>query len=210
MITTKAPAQKRLEQRKKGFTLTEIAIVLGIMGLVLGAIWVAASGVYSNQKVTKANTELMAVVQGIRSLYATQNQVAAAAGTDLTTALIRSGVFPSDTLSTGNPQTAVAPGQAPWTNGTIWVYSSTVANAGDAFQVQFNGIPQTACINLLTAAAGAGRDQSLMQAAGRGGAAPITTYLAYAATVLPLTAVAAAAACPANPFTSAILTYQLQ
>ncbi|MGQ3505077.1 type II secretion system protein, partial [Enterococcus faecalis] len=53
----------RREQAKRGFTLTEIAIVLGIIGLILGAIWVAAGAVYSNLRVSKATTQLLQITQ---------------------------------------------------------------------------------------------------------------------------------------------------
>src|SRR5882762_1552401 len=63
------------EQEKRGFTLTEIAIVLGIVGLILGAIWVAAAAVYSNLRTSKATTELLNIVQNVRALYATAGAV---------------------------------------------------------------------------------------------------------------------------------------
>ena len=40
-----SPPASPTRQKKRGFTLTEIAIVLGIIGLILGAIWVAAAAV---------------------------------------------------------------------------------------------------------------------------------------------------------------------
>ncbi len=36
-------SQKNIQRRNRGFTLTEMAIVLGVIGLILGAIWVAAA-----------------------------------------------------------------------------------------------------------------------------------------------------------------------
>src|ERR1700740_210314 len=61
--------------RKRGFTLTEIAIVLGIIGLILGAIWVAAAAVYNNMRTSKATTEILTAVQNVRALYATSQIV---------------------------------------------------------------------------------------------------------------------------------------
>ena len=59
----------------RGFTLTEIAIVLGIIGLILGAIWVAAAAVYNNMRVATANTELLQITQAMRAMYATSSTV---------------------------------------------------------------------------------------------------------------------------------------
>jgi prepilin-type N-terminal cleavage/methylation domain-containing protein len=55
---------------RRGFTLTEIAIVLGVMGIILGAIWGAASTVYANKKTTSALQEVLAIVANVRGLYA--------------------------------------------------------------------------------------------------------------------------------------------
>src|ERR1700733_12022724 len=89
-------------QTKRGFTLTEIAIVLGIIGLILGAIWVAAAAVYTNMRTSKTTTELLDIVQNVRAMYATSGTVDPAAdmaafgiqaGGGLT--YIRAGVFPA-------------------------------------------------------------------------------------------------------------------
>ena len=66
MTNKKNPIQARPTPRKKGFTLTEIAIVLGIIGLILGAIWVAAASVYQNQRIGHANTALLHTAQSVR------------------------------------------------------------------------------------------------------------------------------------------------
>jgi len=52
-----------------GFTLTEIAIVLGVLGLVLGAIWGAASHVYQNRKVEMLTREITSIVSSIQAVY---------------------------------------------------------------------------------------------------------------------------------------------
>src|SRR5271168_1816583 len=63
------------EEEKRGFTLTEIAIVLGIIGLILGAIWVAAAAVYNNLRTSRATTELLTIAQNVRATYATSSTV---------------------------------------------------------------------------------------------------------------------------------------
>ncbi len=57
-------------RKTRGFTLTEAAIVLGIVGLILGAIWVAAAAVYENMRTNRANEQILKVAQAVRSLYA--------------------------------------------------------------------------------------------------------------------------------------------
>src|SRR5580698_8781109 len=83
-------------QRRRGFTLTEIAIVLGIVGLILGAIWVAAAAVYNNLRISHANTQILQTAQAIRTLYATQNTVTAG---DITPSIITAGAVPKDMVN---------------------------------------------------------------------------------------------------------------
>jgi type II secretory pathway pseudopilin PulG len=190
MMTGKLSAQSRAEQHEGGFTLTEIAIVLGIMGLILGAIWVAASGVYNNQKVSKANTELMTIAQGVRAMYSTQTAVDTAAGTDESGALATGGVFPNDIVIAGAAAEPYANG--PWTGSSIRVFSSTVTNTGDAFQIEFADVPPSACIQLETAVTGPGRDSGLSYVDAQ---ATAGTYITPTYATFPITAEKASTKC---------------
>ena len=84
--------------RKRGFTLTEIAIVLGIIGLILGAVWAAAKNVYANTNMSKGEQIASVLVASVRSTYA---QSAPTTG-DLTGAF--NTTFPS---SVGNIQPTI-------------------------------------------------------------------------------------------------------
>ncbi|MDX2027967.1 MAG: type 4 pilus major pilin, partial [Alphaproteobacteria bacterium] len=133
----------------RGFTLTEIAIVLGIIGLILGAIWVAAAAVYSNMRTSKATTQLLQVTQAVRALYSTSSVTGAGAGNvNITADLIRAGVFPNDTVDITAGTVTNSFG------GSIFVSSSTITTGGDAFSVLFSGVPQSGCIAMLVANTG--------------------------------------------------------
>jgi prepilin-type N-terminal cleavage/methylation domain-containing protein len=80
---------------RRGFTLTELAIVLGIMGAILGAIWVASARVYANNRVSTGVREVLAVVQGVRAVYATKGYIDAG---NLTQAMINLGVYPANMI----------------------------------------------------------------------------------------------------------------
>jgi hypothetical protein len=91
--------------------MTEIAIVLGVMGMILGAIWGAASTVYANKKTTSALQEILAIVANVRGLYA-NGQIPA--GTLLSPMLVNAGQVPSNMIGScaGAPYGAVWGGTA--------------------------------------------------------------------------------------------------
>lgn len=137
---------------RRGFTLTEIAIVLGIIGLILGAIWAAASAVYNNLRTSRAQQEILTVAQNIRAMYATQSTVDSAATTDT---YISAGVFPSDaTVETSSGKSVKNP----------WGGNFDVTTSGDytTFTVVMEAVPVNACITLATSTTGTGRDSGLV------------------------------------------------
>ena len=122
-------------KRKKGFTLTEIAIVLGIIGLILGAIWVAAASVYQNQRTAHADTAILQIAQGVRTLYATTSQFAA--GGDITNDMATAKVIPSDMVAgAAGAYTAIDP----WAGGTTKVL--VPAASLDSFTIEMTDVPQ--------------------------------------------------------------------
>ena len=82
---------------RRAFTLTEIAIVLGIIGLILGAIWTAAARVYVNQRVNKAVTEVLTIANAVRATYSGKG-IISSYSVDLTAAGISFGWFPQDMI----------------------------------------------------------------------------------------------------------------
>ncbi len=85
----------------RGFTMTELAIVLGIVGVVLGAIWVASATLYQRYRVNKAVFQITSIVNNMRALY--KDRPAFDSGV-LTTDLVALNVFPSDMIANGLPQ----------------------------------------------------------------------------------------------------------
>lgn len=147
-MAIKQTLSQRSGQSRKGFTLTEAAIVLGIVGLILGAIWVAAAAVYNNLRVNRTNQQLLQIVQTVRSMHATQQTIAAAS----TAQWIQAGVFPRDLVNAAGTDTINQ-----W-NGPIAVVA---AATGTAFQVSFGLVPRAACVDMLVKNTGQGRDTGL-------------------------------------------------
>jgi len=164
MITRKLPGHSRLEHRNKGFTLTEIAIVLGIMGLILGAIWVAAASVYNNQRVNQANTGIMQILQGVRTLYAQQATITDG---DLTQTLIGAGIIPTNLLV---GTTAM---KAPW-GGAMFVGGSSDNNG---VAIELGSMTTAVCVGLISTIFGASHDRTL-DTGSRVGGTPLTAWAA--------------------------------
>jgi type II secretory pathway pseudopilin PulG len=178
MIAEKSPKMRKRLMRAAGFTLTEVAIVLGIMGLILGAIWTAASSVYSNQRVHQANTAIMQIAQGVRALYATASTTGYTSATNITPMLITAGALPSN-LVNGQALTGPFPG------GSAMVIAT---QDGNGFVISMSGVTQQNCIAILSSVGGQGRDSGLFLADAQENSSPtegdatstgtpLTTYL---------------------------------
>lgn len=131
--------------RQRGFTLTEIAIVLGIMGLILGAIWVAASSVYTNMRVSTTTRNVISLSQGIRNLYANQGSIT---DNPTTATLVSTGVIPNDMVVPAAG--ANGPSLIDNWGGTVTFSVTAISNPGDSFVIDLAGIPQAGCVGLLT------------------------------------------------------------
>lgn len=145
------------DSKKRAFTLTEIAIVLGIIGLILGAIWVAASAVYNNLRVSHANTQILQLAQGIRSLYSSSSTTAGLTVDNL----ICAKAVPSDMIiaACGTPGTL----DDAFAGGVTTVLPTT---DGFGFQISMTGASRSNCDALLIQAAGLSRDAGLFYAEG--------------------------------------------
>lgn len=146
--THKSPPQR-------AFTLAEAAIVLAIVGIVLGAIWAAGAMVYRNMQIGQTISHLVTVVQNVRNLYASQSSFSSATGTNITSDLVKAEMFPAMILdkSTRLPVTS-------W--GTdIKVY---VGSTKDSFKVSFEStLPEETCRSLVGRMGGKGRLKGLVQ-----------------------------------------------
>lgn len=142
----------------RGFTLTEAAIVLGIVGLILGAIWVAAASVYNNLRVSRTSEQILQIAQNVRSIYSTQNIISAN-----TTALeiARAGGIPKDMMDDPNNPTTI---KDVW-GGDITINRTTgpaPGVLGDSFYITFTRVPQQACTDIMVRNTGSGRDSGLV------------------------------------------------
>lgn len=60
----------RVSKGKNGFNLVEAAIVLGVIGLVIGGIWIAAAQMQMNRKITQTMSGVLSAIENYRRTYA--------------------------------------------------------------------------------------------------------------------------------------------
>jgi len=112
----------RRNKRQRGFTLTELVIVMGVFGLITGGIWAASTGARESQKANDATTELQNVTQNISSLMSGQKFSAPfypAAASNQTTSMITAQTIPTNYVNTA------ATANNPWSKGNFYVWSLT-------------------------------------------------------------------------------------
>jgi Tfp pilus assembly protein PilE len=162
-------ALRSRQRTNKGFNLIEAAIVLGIVGLVVGGIWVAATSVYANLRSKQATDQLLKITQSVRALYATSSTTGYTTATDITAFMAQANVLPSDTLTLGTNSTTSANTTNAW-GGQIGVIALAT---GTQFGVVFSNVPPAACVDLVMRnAAGAARDAGLTTLVGAATATP--------------------------------------
>lgn len=130
----------------RGFTLTETAIVLGIIGIVLAGVWMAASSVDQKRKVQDANDIVLETSANVRSALEGRGDVVLA--TDVETQ-VQMGLFPRSVFDSEADDVF-----NPW-GGTYRLV--TTAGALYGFSVVVNmptdlsdGNAREACVSLFT------------------------------------------------------------
>jgi len=119
---------------RRAFSLLEATIVLGIVGLVVGAIWVAASTVAARQKVNKAIDLVLYTSEKARALVSASMETANWA--DIEPTLAQAGAAPADAI-VGNQI------QSPW--GTSVTIGTT---AGSVVQLDIAVPDSQSCIQM--------------------------------------------------------------
>ncbi len=90
--------KKLFAGKRRGMTLVELAIVLGVVGLVLGAIWVAAGSVQRKQASQETIETISEISDRTRALYRAAPTVTAARLADTVAKQISANLFPENVV----------------------------------------------------------------------------------------------------------------
>jgi prepilin-type N-terminal cleavage/methylation domain-containing protein len=156
--TAPYPSALTARSKQRGFTLVEMTIVLGIIGIVVAAIWIAAGPVFLNNQVNQATQEMQTVVENMLPLY--QGRAwppAVVAGCpDITGNAISAGAIPSSNV------TGACTASQVWGGAGTFTISANAAGApaGNTFRISFANVPLQGCIALLMQATGCDPSQA--------------------------------------------------
>lgn len=134
----------RIEQFRNGFSLIETAIVLGVVGIVIGGIWVASASVMENKRIADTQEDVLQLVSNLRAKYRGFSLESLPAGD--------SGIYISfDTTAFANLKSIRRVDDytvvGAWGN-TIEALYRRPSDGDEGFQLDIEGLPTKACMRL--------------------------------------------------------------
>lgn len=124
----------------RAFTLVESAITLAIVGVVLCAIWVAASSVVHGNEVKSGSETALMIVDNMHAFYSSQSKISikhTGENSDMTEDVWNAGVFPNKTTKEDNTRNI-------W-GGKIWI---TKGSDNTHFRLYMDGMSAEDCLRL--------------------------------------------------------------
>ncbi|NCC03885.1 MAG: hypothetical protein EOM37_07550 [Proteobacteria bacterium] len=156
-------SNKKLQWFRFGFTLTEAAIVMAIVGLVLSGIWSAFSSVVFNPRLHSLEKNIGVITSNLHSVLGMGTAGVLdmdIEGADGAVMMSRIGVVPRDMWDNPNTATAIV---HPW-GGAVEMTALRINIDGDGVDIGLINLPQEACTDLLVRLTGPDRDVGLIQA----------------------------------------------
>lgn len=132
---------------KRGFTLTEVLLAIGISALIIITIFIAYPRAVASKNARAETSNISTIRAGISSMFAGVPIESQTTSSNMNTVFVKAGIVPDDMIvnsSSGSLE-------------NIWggdVYLGTTAiNGRKSFAIQYNFVPVEECVKMVTAAA---------------------------------------------------------
>lgn len=134
------PALKQGNGRaQKAFNLIEAAIVLAVVGGVIGGIWTVSAAVYENYKVEKTVEGIFTTARNIQNLISMNDTNGFVINQDINNTIIGADLIPKDWINGASLYT-------PMGNGLV-VYAKV--SPPDTFVIKTQNMTKSGCIKLM-------------------------------------------------------------
>ena len=124
---------------KRGFSLIEAAIVLGVVGAVIGTIWVSAANMYESYKVNKTAEDIFTIARNIQNLISFRDAESIGDGINITFTAWEAGVYPKDWINRTTHIDSIF-----WGETRIFVYKTD-----PRFYIFLNSVNRSSCIKMI-------------------------------------------------------------
>lgn len=134
---------------KKGFSLLELLLVLGIIAALVVAAFIVYPKVQASQRSQAEANNIATIQAGVKALYTSASSFTGLS----TTVAVQAKIFPDNMLSGSG--TAVKPINV--FKGNVIVAAAATgpsAVAGSSFTITYSNVPAAECVKIVTAAAG--------------------------------------------------------
>lgn len=128
-MTTSFLFASRSSQARRGLTLIELVVALGVVGIILGAMWIAAGAVHRRSPISDSVQLVNEIATNVRSLYTGNRN--AQRYTTIVSQINTAGFYPDSTLNEARTNTINSWG------GTIIVNLPAAPNPLNGFSVEF-------------------------------------------------------------------------
>jgi len=180
---------RQRHNQKKGFSLIEAAIVLGVVGLVIGGIWVAAAAMYENYKVNKTVSDLELIAKNVQGLISFRDAEAIGDGANITPTAWNAGVYPKDWIDKVTHVDSIF-----WGETRIFVYKTS-----PRFYIFMNSVDRASCIKIIAKISSIGAMAGSYGSGGHGrpsiGYMEVNGSSNWSTTTFPVSPATAATAC---------------
>lgn len=141
---------KRLKTARCGFTLTEMAIVLAVAGIVLSGLWAAAVSVWRNHQRAHTLQEVFLLVQNVRDYYGPTGASWFAGGTDITQTINGRNLVPLDLREDRTSNTCnLYHDLGTASGGSLHLLAVNSALSQMTMRVRLSGLSRADCVDLL-------------------------------------------------------------